>query len=111
MLQIQLPPQYRAWTSPSCHGFPSIKSEVQKSRQDSLLLLHIHLQKVCCFWTFEAIRLVWTCLAQNADDKPQPRVPGARVEFKSPAGVTRPAESTRMAKEMGVEVSHLIWCG
>ncbi|CAL5228656.1 g11826 [Coccomyxa viridis] len=41
---------------------------------------------------------------KNADDKPQPRVPGARVEFKSPAGVTRPAESTRMAQEMGVEV-------
>ena len=45
--------------------------------------------------------------AQNAEDKPQPRMAGARVEFKSPAGVTRPADSTRMAQELGVEVTLL----
>lgn len=63
---------------------------------------------VCRFGTFKAIRLVLTGSAQSANDKPQPRMAGARVEFKSPAGVTRPAESTRMAQEMGVEVRHLV---
>ena len=47
---------------------------------------------------------ILTCPTQHAEERPQPRTPGARVEFKSPKGVTRPADSTRMAQELGVEV-------
>ena len=49
--------------------------------------------------------IILTCPTQHAEEKPQPRTPGARVEFKSPKGVTRPADSTRMAQELGVEVN------
>lgn len=57
-------------------------------------------------WAAEnaSIRLFGTSSSKHAEEKPQPRTPGARVEFKSPKGVTRPADSTRMAQELGVEV-------
>ena len=76
------------------------------SQDRSSLLYHM-----CWFWTFESHPTRSACTTQDAGDKAVPRTPGARVEFKSPEGVTRPADSTKLAQELGVEVGHLSAAG
>lgn len=79
---------------------------MQRAVTGTALGQHSRLLSLLQPWASEtaSLRLFGTSGSKDAGDKAVPRTPGARVEFKSPEGVTRPADSTKLAQELGVEV-------